>query len=400
MKGFGVLASGLTTTRSYIAQRRLDDRRTRRVTIGAVGEIDLDDARAKAADVIHQMRHSIDPKATRRSAANWTLRQALDEYLKARKNLKPKSVASYRQWLGRHLDAWMDRPLRTITPDEVEDRHRAIQAEIGQRRKAQPAHWKSASGTRTANQVMRVFGVLWTFVGDRDATMPANPVRRLKRQWFDEPRRTRLVRADELPAFYAAIKALPHPIYRDYIQFLLFTDMRRTEAASLTWDMVDFTARVIRVPTDNTKADALDLPMSSYVRDLLVARRALGDSGFVFPARKSGRPSASRASAESGLPVSEPNDYFKAIAETSGVLVSAHDLRRTFTTIAESCDLSEWAVKALINHTLGRSDVTGGYIQMSPSRLREAAQRVCDRLMELVGLTPPAATAENITRLA
>lgn len=57
-------------------------------------------------------------------------------------------------------------------------------------------------------------------------------------------------------------------------------------------------------------------------------------------------------------------------------------------------------MKALINHTLGRSDVTGGYIQMSPSRLREAAQRVCDRLMELVGLTPPAATAENITRLA
>jgi hypothetical protein len=131
LKGFGLLVSGVTNSRSFVAQRTLDDGRSRRVTIGAVGEIDLDCARAMAADLIHQMRHGIDPKAVRHSAANWTLRRALDEYLKARKNLKPTSAWSYRHWLGRHLDAWLDRPLRTITADEVEERHRAIQAEIG-----------------------------------------------------------------------------------------------------------------------------------------------------------------------------------------------------------------------------------------------------------------------------
>ena len=125
--------------------------------------------------------------------------------------------------------------------------------------------------------------------------------------------------------------------------------------------------------------------MSTYLRDLLVARRALGDSGWVFPGQR-------------GKPIDKLGDHFKAIAKTSGVSVSAHDLRRTYTTIAESCDPSPWVVKALINHKLGRSDVTGGYIQLSPERLREAAQRVCDRLMELIGLATPA--ADNVINLA
>jgi len=93
LRGFGLLISGVTTTKSYVTQRTLDDGRTRRLTIGSVAEIDLDRDRAMAADLIHQMRHGEDPKALKRSATNWTLRRALDEYIKARKSLKPKSAA-------------------------------------------------------------------------------------------------------------------------------------------------------------------------------------------------------------------------------------------------------------------------------------------------------------------
>jgi len=55
------------------------------------------------------------------------------------------------------------------------------------------------------------------------------------------------------------------------------------------------------------------------------------------------------------------------------------------------------ALKALVNHALG-GDVTGGYVQMTVERLREPAQKVCDRLLELTGLTTPA--ADNVKRLA
>ena len=98
----------------------------------------------------------------------------------------------------------------------VEDRHRAIAKEIG---------------TATANLAMRVLRIVWNFAADR-TTLPPNPVLRLRRQWYDEPRRTRMVQPEELPAFYAAVCALPNPTARDYILLMLFTGMRKGEAGA------------------------------------------------------------------------------------------------------------------------------------------------------------------------
>ena len=138
--------------------------------------------------------------------------------------------------------------------------------------------------------------------------MPANPVK-LGRQWFDVPRRTRHIKADDLPTFYAAAVALPNPVQRDYVLFLLFTGLRRREAAGLRWDPdVDLAGRVIRVPGASTKTgEKLDLPMSTFVRDLLVARRAIGAGVFVFP-----------ADSESGH-IEEPKYPLGMIAATTGI---------------------------------------------------------------------------------
>jgi integrase len=129
---------------------------------------------------------------------------------------------------------------------------------------------------------------------------------------------------------------LPNPIARDYLLLLLFTGLRRREAATLRWDCVDFSARIIRLPAASTKAGRkLDLPMSDFVRDLLVARRAAGDTVWVFPSNsKSGH-------------IEEPKFALQQVAATSGIRVSAHDLRRTYATIAESTDISVLAPKAL-----------------------------------------------------
>ena len=53
----------------------------------------------------------------------------------------------------------------------------------------------------------------------------------------------------------------------------------------------------------------------------------------------------------------------------SGVSFSAHDLRRTFITIAESLDISVYALKRLLNHKM-TNDVTAGYIITDVERLR------------------------------
>jgi integrase len=318
LRGFGVQCSGKTNQKHFIAQRDLPGEKPRRVTIGAVNTLTLNVARDRAANVLDDLRRGIDPK---RKAPTFTLQAALDDYIAARPNLRPASISLYRQ-VERVLAPWLNRDLKAITPEMVEDRHRAIAKEIG---------------TATANLAMRVLRIVWNFAADR-TTLPPNPVLRLRRQWYDEPRRTRMVQPEELPAFYAAVCALPNPTARDYILLMLFTGMRKGEAAALRWEHVDPAQKIIRVPAELTKAKRkLEIPMSAFVHDLLVRRRAIGSvSVFIFPGPgKAGH----ITSALNGLAM---------VAEATGIYVSAHDLRRTYASVAESADISWLVMKTLI----------------------------------------------------
>jgi integrase len=375
LRGFAVLCSGKTNSKSYIAQRDLPNGLTRRLTVGAVNELALDKARKRAADILDDLRRGLDPK---RKSGRVTLRETFEDYLLARKDLRPATIKSYRQGVERYLTLWLDRPLADITGDLVEARHRAIVAEIGAGNRY--------AGTSAANIAMRVLRVLWNFAADRIPDLPPNPVRRLRRQWYEEPKRVRMVRAEDLPKFFQAVCALPNAVARDYLLVLLFAGLRRREAAALRWEHVDLTQRVVRLPASSTKGRRkLDLPMTDFVHDLLVARRALGDSGgWVFPAAsKSGH-------------IVEPGFPLDAVTEATGIRVSAHDLRRTYVAIAESADISPLALKALVNHSLG-NDVTSGYVQMTVERLREPAQKVCDKLKDLCGIAGPA--GDNVKKL-
>ena len=78
----------------------------------------------------------------------------------------------------------------------------------------------------------------------------------------------------------------------------------------------------------------------------------------------------------------EPKGALKEIQEKTGIRFSFHDLRRLFITTAESLDISTYAMKALVNHSLN-GDVTGGYIVSDPERLRTPMQRTEDHLIKL-----------------
>jgi integrase len=366
LRGFGVLVSGTTDAKSFIVQRRLPSGKSRRVTVGATAEFArVEDARRKAGALLLGLREGKDPREERRKAAarDRTLGHWFERYVEARKKLRASSVDHYRKWLALYLDDWRDRPIREITPDMVEERHAAI---------------GKTAGPASANVAMKLLRAIWTFAGDRDETLAANPVRRLKESWFPIAPRTRMVKPDQLPAFYRALEGLENQIVADFLRLLLFTGMRRNEAAALRWDEVDFSERVIRLPAARSKNKrALDLPMTSFVRDLLVARRVLGDDGgFVFG-----------GSGRTGHLV-DPARSLEEIEAKTGIRISPHDLRRTFITVAESTNISYLSLKALVNHSIG-GDITAGYMQMSTERLRGPAQRVCDRLAERCGIEVP-----------
>ena len=151
---------------------------------------------------------------------------------------------------------------------------------------------------------------------------------------------------------------------RDYLLLILFTGLRRTEAASLPWSQVDFDERSLTV-VDTKNGETHVLPLTDFLFDLLKQRRALTDSPFVFPG--TGKTSY----------INNHNKPMAKVVERSGVAFTLHDLRRTFITIAESLDISAYALKRLLNHKM-TNDVTAGYIITDVERLREPMHRITE----------------------
>ena len=388
-RGLGILVSAAAATKSWVVQGKLKTGQTRRVTIGPVSVFMIEEAWEQAREKLGEIYRGGDPKVSARQRARGAvaLSAVLDDYLATSSNLSPKSVADYRGAAARHLAPLLGLPLREITAEMVEARFRAITDDVSARAAAGKIRGGvNVDGRTTANSALGLFRALWNHAAERDPDMPRrNPCWILRKQWHDLERRDRLVPAEDLPRFYAAALTLPSGVQRDLVIFGLFTGMREREAAGLRWSEVDLTQRMIRLPARRMKAHKpFDLPISDVIHGLLVARRVLGNDGpFVFPGDgKSGH--------------CESFTYaLRQIAESTGIGVSPHDLRRTFATVAESAEISPLALKLLVAHSSGK-DVTSGYTIMSPADLRKAAQRVADRLKELCGI---ASTAEGVARI-
>lgn len=120
--------------------------------------------------------------------------------------------------------------------------------------------------------------------------------------------------------------------------------------------------------TDTKNHQPLTLPLTDYIYELLENRKAVTNSDYVFA-----------GDGKSGYLI-EPRRQVQKVIQSSGVLFTLHDLRRTFITIAESIDISAYALKRLVNHKMS-NDVTAGYIVSDVERLRKPMQQISSQLL-------------------
>jgi integrase len=375
LKGFAlrVTAAGV---RTFIFEKRIDGR-VRRVTLGRYGELTVEQARKEAQRHLGTIATGGNPIADRERARlrSVTLAQAFEDFKRARANLSPRTIYDYTQYLSSPLGDWRDRQLHTITKDMVADRH----AELG-----------AKSGQYYANSTMRVLRSLFNFAianyedSYGHSAFTENPVSRLTRTraWFREQRRQTVLKRHQLPAWYRAVETLrsdPAPVaatVADYLEFLVFTGLRRSEAAELSWRDVDLANRTLTVPDPKNHVPHT-LPLPDHIVEMLRRRQDETPNGYVFPGQ--GR---------QGFLIEPKRQIAKVIAQ-SGVQFAIHDLRRTFITVAESLDISPYTIKRLVNHKM-RNDVTAGYIVSDLERLREPMRKIERFLLQAVELTPPA----------
>ena len=380
LSGFGIVVG--QTSKSYIAQSNIANRSVR-ITIGKHGIFTSEEARVKARFLLNEMARGINPVERKRSikVQGVTLREAFNAFLKARK-LKPNTVYDYQNTINASFKKWLDKPLKEVTREMVSNRYRIIQKEIAERH----SDTTGMRGQAYANGAMRILRSVYNFAKAHfeDAHLPENPVNALSdtRTWFKNRRRQSLITIHQLPLWFKAVTELPDPLdkdkaetVRDYLLLMLFTGLRRMEAAKLTWSQVDLRSKILTIE-DTKNSETHSLPLPDYLYNMFKIRNENSKEHFVF----------SWPSAKQGYIV-DLGRYMERVIRNSEVHFILHDLRRTFITIAESLDISAYALKRLMNHKMN-ADVTAGYIVTDVERLRKPMEKIADYILSVADVHP------------
>lgn len=373
LHGFGlrVAAGG---KRTYFAEAVVKGK-NRRVSIGPSDLMTCEKARVVAMGKLNAMkvegRDLLEDKrlalaeAELSAQAGITISQALESRLESNKRLKASTKAIYRYELKTYLGDWLDLPLRHITREQVSAKH----AEISKRSKSK------------ADSAMKALATLYPYARRVLQLSIENPVTVLydAKGWNGSTPRAAPITDGRLPQFSNALVAAAaagasakQVVFADLLWFILFTGLRRNEAAQLSWDRVDSIAGTITIE-DTKNGQRHVLPLSPLLRTWLEDRREASGSPYVFPGT-----SASRYGHITGIAALLNN--FRAAAGDGFGRFTPHDLRATFATVAERCNVNTYTLKRLLNHK--PSDVTGVvYVQPSEDDLRDAMTRISARLM-------------------
>jgi integrase len=322
-RGFGIraLQSG---QRSWIYQYRDEHGRTRRIALGDVSAVSLEDgrnaARRTAASVAHGSNPSVERKKKRTAG---TVLEAIEAYLTyAKERQKPRTYKETERHLRIHAAA--------LHHDRAEAvRRRDITALLERIAKG--------SGPVAANRVRATLSAVWTW-GLRTGLIEGenNPVTFTVRN--PEKARERVLSDVELKAIWSATG--DDADYSRIVRLCLLTGCRREEIAGLRWDEVQGDKIVIN-PGRMKGGVAHEIALLPMISATLPPRpenpegSAFGKRGTGFSGFRKRKQKLDAKIAERGLRMTP---------------WGLHDLRRTFSTRLHDAGVEPLVIEALLAH--------------------------------------------------
>ncbi len=363
LTGFAVKVG--KTAKTYTVERRVRGR-VRRVVLGPTSNMTVKDARKLAQKTLTGMLDGNDPnrvKAEER-AKGLTLGEALELYLSDHA-LKENTAAENRRLINNDFGDWLDKDVKGITPTQVVKRFDRISD-------------RSPTVANHACWVLRAilnYARILTKTDAGEYTLPPNPCQRLTdlNRWHKSNARTGRLTEEQFPAFFQALADADNPAFADYMELLVRTGLRRTEAASLLWADVSLTKKTFHVRAEIAKnGQALTLPMSTQIETLFQRRReAAPDALKVFG-------DAQRY---------DPRKSLLRLRTAIGSDLTYHDCRRTFLTIAEEQAVPYGLLKKMGNHSAGNDVTLKHYVNtVEHETLRPYMQTVNDQIDRLGGI--------------
>ena len=314
--------------------------------LGTVGDITLPDARKRAAALIADTLHGIDP--TEAKQGDMPLGDLLNLYeqrLKARQVVKCDDMMySLRTYLRPYVKtaaADLSRQQIVRAMDRLEELGRPGAADYLRKTVASMLNWAVDKGHLQAS-------VMAGYRRER-----ATRAERLAKP------RIVLKTTDEIKAFWRATEAASNPAFRDLMRFLLLTGQRRTETASLRW--AHLSGDVWSIPADITKTGVEQkVPLGPMAKNIIEAQNRYAATELVFVGRD-----ASQISGWSQL--------LKPIREAMAMpTLAPHALRRSYRTGLAELGIPSDVAEAMIAHK--RADLIALYNHADLWSARVAAQ--------------------------
>lgn len=337
-----VRASG---DRSFVLRWR-EGQFHRRIKVGKVGVLSLDEARKKARKLLVGIDDGKDPIASKTKAkadASTLFLPLAREYLEARaKDMKPGSLDQCR----RHLELYW-KPLHRLAVTKIE--RATVAAELRAIGKA-----RGAVAADRARSTLSAF-YAWA-IGE--GYCDVNPVIGTNKQSKDEGRERVLTDAELVAIWNAA----PVGDYGAIVKLLMLSAQRRDEIAGLQTAEIDAAARLIALPPERTKnSRAHDVPLSAPAWSILEAHPRRAGRAFVFGEGQGGFSGFSRA-----------KDSLDAECKVTDWTL--HDLRRTAATRMADLGVQPHVIEAVLNHVSGhKAGVAGIYNRSTYAAEKRAA---------------------------
>lgn len=356
-----------TGRKTYVCESRLSGA-TVRVNIGTVDEWPIEKARARAGEIKRMLDSGIDPReverdrqaereASKAAAAVHavTVREVWDAYLADRREhwgdrhyqdhvnkAAPGGVEAKRGTRGRKLTVagplfpLMELPLNKLDAATVE-------TWAAREAKTRP------TSARLSWRLLKAF-LSWcaeqpAYAGALPVVNPAKTKKAREALGRAGVKQDALLK-EQLPAWFAAVRAIPAPAVAAYLQTLVMTGARPGEVLALRWEDVNTKWNGLTI-RDKVEGERV-IPLTPYVLSLITALPRRG--GHVFASatvQKLKDPTKQKEPA----PISKPHKQHATACKVAGIEdLTLHGLRRSFKSLTEWLEIPAGVVAQIMGH--------------------------------------------------
>jgi integrase len=320
--------------RSYVVRYRLRGSRAQRLrTLKKVSALTLEEATKRAKDVIREAeagRDWFDTVGQERAHTLFSVWEYYRDNHLAGVDISERTRADANILWANHCEkAFKSQAVVDLSASQVRGWHKD----------------RTASGRYVANRALQLMRAAWNYAS-KYGRIPeglANPFAKVTLN--AETARQTILQPAQLPAFAAAVDALPDPFARGFFWLAFYTGARKSELATLRWESVELgetpstneirTGSITFGKTKNGEPFKVELsPPAIAVLEALP--RTVNP--HVFPGRMVG----------SHL---DPAPYWETVRKTAKIPhLRMHDLRRSFGSWLAASGYSAKQIGVLLNH--------------------------------------------------